>query len=610
MLGRTGFDKFKRFNKAYSLAEVLVVMAIIMLIFLALPPVTKKVFKITDTRKAHGRFECYWATVDNQKALYSYYSDENGTVEGPTKMSGNKCTFTPTSNTLYYMIHAVGGGGAGAMIATQKDSAGNITVDEDLTPKSRVQAVSYLAKAAVNAWPKWVTWFNKTNKCENIPWIGKDSTGSSYCPSKIVKNQFDVNSVSDMQQVRFRLGGSAGKVISSFVPQLPGSLTMEIYPGTGGKLSRAKETFGTGGDGGDTVIKYVYSGKEPIEAMRAAGGAGGSGRVDSRMSFTLVGGKPTDFLMSTKASIAKKLSGFIDVIESSEKYDAMKSHVPSDAGNGGSGETQFVANTAGQVWYEYDNNDGIFRYTRRYGSNWTNITNLLGTRYYTEDNVSTKAQCSAQQITSVVMERSGYCDLDEDATEKAKFNGDPEKEIYVCAVGDIPKSAIEDLSIYNKSKYPDVTGKSASSSSSDPTTPSDNNKVWQIFRVIRNTTSNTITGLYPMFPNTSLYDDGSVYNYYSDRNMYETGKTPYYSCSVNPDYLTIKCKTTMKGNIYSKTDKVSIHNCTKEDVSKMTCSNGEQAMCSKGTGYESCSDASRLKCPAHNGGDGAVVILW
>ena len=122
MLGRTGFDKFKRFNKAYSLAEVLVVMAIIMLIFLALPPVTKKVFKITDTRKAHGRFECYWDwdTVENKKVLFSYYSDENGTEEGPTKISGNKCTFTPTSNTLYYMIHAVGGGGAGGLSGVRR----------------------------------------------------------------------------------------------------------------------------------------------------------------------------------------------------------------------------------------------------------------------------------------------------------------------------------------------------------------------------------------------------------------------------------------------------------------------------------------------------------
>ena len=66
----------------------------------------------------------------------------------------------------------------------------------------------------------------------------------------------------------------------------------------------------------------------------------------------------------------------------------------------------------------------------------------------------------------------------------------------------------------------------------------------------------------------------------------------------------------MKGTTYKEANLVPIHDCTVKDSNNWTCSNGEQAMCSKGTGYESCSDASRLKCPAHNGGDGAVVILW
>ena len=69
---------------------------------------------------------------------------------------------------------------------------------------------------------------------------------------KEYKEQFDVNTISDKQQVRYRLGGSAGKVVSSFVPQLPGNLKMEIIPGKGGTISRSKD--GSGGVGADTVI--------------------------------------------------------------------------------------------------------------------------------------------------------------------------------------------------------------------------------------------------------------------------------------------------------------------------------------------------------------------
>lgn len=615
MLGRT-CQKFKRFNKAYSLAEVLVVMAIIMLIFLALPPVTKKVFKITDTRKAHGRFECYWdVNADGKKVLYSYYSDESGLIDGPKELSGDKCTFTPTSNTLYYMIHAVGGGGAGAVIATQKDEDGVITVDEKLTPKStKVQAVSYLAKSAVNAWPNWVTSLNQTNNCKEIPWRAKTTTGGEYCPSKVVKDQFDVNTISDMQQVRYRLSGSAGKVVSSFVPQLPGSLKIDIYPGQGGIISRKTSDYGSGGDGKDTVIKYVYpDGSEGIQAMQAAGGAGGSGKVDSRMSFTLVGGKPTDFLMSTKTSIAKKLSGFIDVIESAEKYDAMKSHVPSNAGDGGSGETQFVAETAGQVLYEYDNNDGVYNFSRRYGSNWTNITNYLGTKYYTEDNVSTVASCKATTVDSFEAERTGYCDLNKDATSNAQNAGYSNRKVYDCAIGDIPESVISNISNFTKGsqyKYPRVNGKS-----DYMPTAKEQDKVWQVFRIVKNTTTGAIIGTYPMFPSSSLYSDGTVYNsdYWSsdDGYKYNNNMTPFYGCYVNADYLTLKCKTTMKGTTYKVANSVPVHDCTVKDENNWTCSNGEKAMCSNGgTTYTNCSDTSKLKCPAHNGGDGAVVILW
>ncbi len=574
MLGRT-CQKFKRFNKAYSLAEVLVVMAIIMLIFLALPPVTKKVFKITDTRKAHGRFECYWdVDADGKKALYSYYSDESGLIDGPKKIDGEKCTFTPTSNTLYYMIHAVGGGGAGAVIATQKDEHGNTIVTEDLTPKNtKVQAVSYLTKSAVSVWPKWVAWFNKTNACSQIPWcVSVSGMVKEY------KEQFDVNTISDKQQIRYRLGGSAGKVVSSFVPQLPGNLKMEIIPGKGGTISRSKD--GSGGVGADTVINYIYPDTSAIEALRATGGNAGNGSVDSKMVFTLVGGKPTDFLMSTKKAVSKKVSGFIDVIESAEKYEAMKSHVPSNAGDGGSGETQFVKDTAGQILYEYDDNGGVWEYIRRYNSNWKYVTDKVSTKYYSNENTSASAKCSLQSAETFEVKRGGYCDDDENATKKT-----PNTLVYQCGIGNMSRTVVSNLV--------------------NASAPSRYSYTWQKFRVSYNTVTKR-TSIVPVSSSTYTYDYSDSISYSDDsylQSLYNEKMTKYYGCTFDTDYVTISCKT--------KLNNIKIHNCTVDSDSSKECSNGEKAMCSNGgTTYTNCDDASKLKCPAHNGGDGAVVILW
>lgn len=597
MLGRT-CQKFKRFNKAYSLAEVLVVMAIIMLIFLALPPVTKKVFKITDTRKAHGRFECYWdVDADGNKSLYSYFAEENGTISGPNKINGDKCSFTPTANTLYFMIHAVGGGGAGAVITTQKDASGNTIVSEDLdAPIRKVQAEVYLTPSAVGMWPAWLTSFNSVNNCNDIPWC---ISGSGQ--SKVYNSKFDVDTITDKQILRYRLGGSAGKVVSSFVPKLPGDVTLEISPGQGGKYSRTN--VGSGEAGHDTKIVYVYnnsSPKEQYEAMVATGGAGGKGDVDSRMAFTLVGGAPTDFLMSTKAAVAKKLSGFIDVIESSEKYDAMKSHVPSNAGDGGSGETQFVENTAGNILYEWDNNAGVVMYNRRVKSNWENISRKIKGNQYTKDVYSTIASCdaNANSATPIEVVRRGYCDFDES-------NSSTNQDVYKCAIGNIQESVITDLlkknAPYWYCSYTDWES-GVGYVCRDSVTSHDYS--WQKFKLtvdLNYSNQVTVTPLYRSSTYSSYENESSYLT-----KEYKSKKTTYYDCTFDTEAYTFQCKTVLKNG---SSTAVPIHKCSKTSE-KSVCSNGDTPMCSNGGDYYSCNDASKKKCPAHNGGDGAAVILW
>ena len=172
------FGNFKnRKNIAYTLAEVLVVMTIIMLIILALPPVTKKVFKIKDTRKAHGRYECYWKVNGaGEKELHSYVAEENGREEDKNLgTSATYCDFQPTTNSIYFIMHAVGGGGAGAIVYTRDIDNGGGTYTtanvSDLEAKqNNVQTTSNLGASNPGAWTTWVTWIMNNYAPENMPW--------------------------------------------------------------------------------------------------------------------------------------------------------------------------------------------------------------------------------------------------------------------------------------------------------------------------------------------------------------------------------------------------------------------------------------------------------
>lgn len=540
-----GMNKNQRCN-AYTLAEMLIVLMIIMMVLLALPQATKKVFKLTDTRKSHGRYECYWQTQsDGTKKLMTYTAEENGRkIESESKYaSDNKCVFKPTANTIYFMIHAVGGGGAGAVIGEEFSEL------EAAEPKS--QAISYLTPSAEGSWPKWVSWVKNTKSCSDIPWC--KTVFDSVLKEDVEKynTNFDVNMVSGQQILRYRLGGTAAKVVSMFVSQMPGNATIEIYPGKGGDMKRTDD--GSGESGEDTVINFVYPDKK-IEALRARGGTGGIGNIDGRQSFTLVGGPATDFELSTKAAIKGQSSGFGDIVESAEQFDAMKSKVPQDAGTGGNGETQFVTETAGNILYEYDNNNGLAMVIRRVESSWINATNLISKHFYTHDNFPTKPSCENVTLPTFVLKRNGYCDLVETESNYSK-------NVYKCAVGRIPATVIND-----------ITG------GGNPT-----NNTWSKFTV----THTLSTNLVEISPNPTAF----------------SASTPYFDCTFDTNYRTITCNTQLSS--------VAVHKCTQKN-STYVCANGDKPLCPDSDGkYKECgSNVADMKCPAHAGGNGAVVILW
>ena len=559
-------------SKAYTLAEVLIVMTIIMLIMLALPPITKKVFKIKDTRSPHGRYECYWATdAGGNKRLHSYLYTDSGIEEDKDLGAGaTYCEFKPSKNSIYFIMHAVGGGGAGAMIADVDVSNGDGTKTQvnlaDLEPKQQhVQATSYLSGGVPIVWTPWVTWMNKNYKKSDLPWADSTNTATG------MKSQFDVGSVETKQLLRYRVSGTAGRSVSTFFPQIPGEATLRITPGKGGELK--KDHYGSGGPGGDTTIEYLYKGKAPIEALLAKGGKGGNGAVDSKITYTLVGGPSTDFELSGMASIEPKESGFKDVIEDVDGYEMMTTKVPSNAGDSGAGETQYVVDTNGEIYYEYGRFQKVLQNSRRVGLNWENITFKVLQAYFKRPNFTTTPNCEKKSITTpLVMSRDGYCDMDDSKITSTTFT-------FVCGVGNIPESNLTNLS---HSQNP---GKSGS---------------WYKFIVTLPYTYNAGLKKWNYGTPVVKWHDGTS-ELKNVPTAYNATNAKFYDCKFDSNYFNMTCKTVVSsGDMYV---------CKKKGSDK--CKSGQTAKARNKTSKAySGTDDMKMKCPATSGGDGAVVILW
>ena len=384
---------------AYTLAEMLIVMGILAIVMLSLPTITKKVFKVEETRKPHGRFECYW---DGDK-LKSYYADESGSnvvhvvKDDEVDADGNKvCKFDPPKNPVYFMIYAVGAGGAGAKIDSTNSATPAYTVDS---------ATSYLYTSSPSNWPDWVRYLMANAK----PW------GSS--------NSFDVMKTSYQQELHYRLGGSVGRIESLFIPQMEYGTTLEIIPGRGGAVSGdiSSAENSSGGAGGDTYVKFVRtsgSTTERIVALLAKGGAGGNGAVIGKASMPLLGGTPGDMGLSDYASVKSKESNFKGIGENvaDSPLPFMQTRITYNAGNSGRGETQGVADTSGKAWYEWVQYDELGENNRRVGMKWVNISGnasstasdaVVHTGYYGQ--YGYQNTCSYSNESSLTEQRNGYC---------------------------------------------------------------------------------------------------------------------------------------------------------------------------------------------------------
>lgn len=211
--------------KGFSLAEMLVVMLIMSFIAIGVPVIHFKKTELKTKRSEHGRYECYY----DGNQLMQYSVNEEGAKIGPTNVT--ECKFKPPKNAIFFLVHAVGGGG-GASTATGSisKSTGN-------------ESGTYTASQA-NSFPQWL----------------KDVQGAGGLPAG--NASFSAVRSGTKATITYGHSGNAGETVSMFFPNLS-NVEITMLPGKGGELTRP---------GGETTV--YFNGNKVITAP---GGSGGSG---------------------------------------------------------------------------------------------------------------------------------------------------------------------------------------------------------------------------------------------------------------------------------------------------------------------------------------------
>lgn len=114
--GQARINSTKKSAKGgFSMAEMLVVMLVLTIVFLAATPLMVRRVKKETTKPEHGSFECYY---DENDVLHQVQRDENAHVISESTPADGTCTFTPKRGTMFFIINAVGGGSPGSGTST------------------------------------------------------------------------------------------------------------------------------------------------------------------------------------------------------------------------------------------------------------------------------------------------------------------------------------------------------------------------------------------------------------------------------------------------------------------------------------------------------------
>lgn len=361
----------KHKSYGYTLAEMLIVMFIVSLMILALPPVTKKIYKEQTTRASHGRFECY-RNAANQIVQASSF--EGGVTNGPEVV--DKCTFKIPTSSIYVLIHAVGGGGGGAYVKKNPtDTSSNYTAQE------------YYGNSAPQVFSPWIKEL-------------REKRGYQF-PNNVPGNMSNLAVVTvKVAELQFGYGGLQGERISMFFSKLKPSQKIEMIPGAAGAAGTSISDF-KGKDGTDTVVNFIEEEKNEsngtittttIPLIRAKGGKGGT--VAGAAKTWLYGGSPSSFGLDTISARRRQNVNFVENIEG-KVDESLKSYIADDGlqpGDGGGGAYSFISNTASTLTYAIQ---GVY------------VSSLLSFDTYLSKNPTANTDCRKSGNSHVCNKRAG-----------------------------------------------------------------------------------------------------------------------------------------------------------------------------------------------------------
>lgn len=326
-----GIDSNNTRFSAFSLGEMLMVLLIMSFIAIGIPGIHFKKSELKTKRSLHGRYECYYSCplitdangnkvhdsgcASNEYKMYQYSVNEEGAATGPEQV--DKCTFNPPHNAVFFLVHAVGGGG-GAY-----NTSGSIAIQT-----GQVESRTYWSPSE---FPKWLRDVQGANELEDVvrPYTAT-VTGSKA-------------------RIQYGKSGKAGETSSLLFPALR-DLEIEMYPGKGGALGQA---------GSNTTV-FFNSVNGRTQVIDVAGGARGSGTGTTTI---WIDGPNTMCAIKNNDEVGYRAADFAGNVEL-DKGSLMKSKMEEvEFGSGGAGA---YGNTTQETYATYTvNGKNVSNFVKR-----------------------------------------------------------------------------------------------------------------------------------------------------------------------------------------------------------------------------------------------------